>query len=125
MAVSRGLGTFSATWRTAAGNEGRPVGGMGVWVLEDDAIFGRRMHREQASLVAILRQREWNYAFLPPTRERGFHLAALLRRACAGTAPYSGAYGRERSNFLLATRKGVNSILTGHSCCFAGSTRTR
>ena len=34
-----------------------------VWVLEDDAIFSRRMRREQHALVETLKQREWDMCF--------------------------------------------------------------
>ena len=30
-----------------------------IWVLEDDAIFSRRMRREQQALVETLKEREW------------------------------------------------------------------
>lgn len=35
-----------------------------IWVLEDDAIFSRRMHREQRALVEALRAREWDMCFI-------------------------------------------------------------
>jgi glycosyl transferase family 25 len=34
-----------------------------VWVLEDDAIFSRRMHREQRALVKTLKERDWDLCF--------------------------------------------------------------
>jgi len=34
-----------------------------VWVLEDDAIFSRRMRREQEALVETLKGREWDLCF--------------------------------------------------------------
>jgi hypothetical protein len=34
-----------------------------VWVLEDDAIFSRRMRREQLALVETLKEREWDLCF--------------------------------------------------------------
>jgi hypothetical protein len=34
-----------------------------IWVLEDDAIFSRRMRREQSALVETLQQREWDLCF--------------------------------------------------------------
>jgi hypothetical protein len=34
-----------------------------IWVLEDDAIFSRRMRREQGSLVARLQNCEWGLCF--------------------------------------------------------------
>jgi glycosyl transferase, family 25 len=34
-----------------------------VWVLEDDAIFSRRMLREQQALVETLKEREWGLCF--------------------------------------------------------------
>jgi hypothetical protein len=34
-----------------------------VWVLEDDAMFSRRMRHSQASLVSTLEQREWDLCF--------------------------------------------------------------
>jgi len=34
-----------------------------VWVLEDDAIFSKRMRREQLNLVETLRNREWDLCF--------------------------------------------------------------
>jgi glycosyl transferase family 25 len=34
-----------------------------VWVLEDDAIFSRRMRREQRALVKTLQERDWDICF--------------------------------------------------------------
>jgi len=34
-----------------------------IWVLEDDAIFSRRMRREQQTLVETLKGREWDLCF--------------------------------------------------------------
>ena len=34
-----------------------------IWVLEDDAIFSRRMCREQAGLVERLKQCDWDLCF--------------------------------------------------------------
>jgi hypothetical protein len=34
-----------------------------IWVLEDDAIFSRRMRREQQALVETLKEREWDLCF--------------------------------------------------------------
>jgi glycosyl transferase family 25 len=34
-----------------------------IWVLEDNAIFSRRMRREQQALVETLQQREWDLCF--------------------------------------------------------------
>jgi glycosyl transferase family 25 len=41
-----------------------------VWVLEDDAIFSRRMRREQQALVEELKQREWDLCFFGHSLKR-------------------------------------------------------
>ncbi len=82
-----------------------------IWVLEDDAIFSRRMRREQQALVETLKEREWDLCFFghslthelaeQPTGfvapNAGLHLGALLRGACARIAAprrVPGAGGR-------------------------------
>src|SRR5437868_7020539 len=41
-----------------------------IWVLEDDAIFSRRMRREQRALVETLRKREWDLCFFGHSLKR-------------------------------------------------------
>jgi glycosyl transferase family 25 len=51
-----------------------------IWVLEDDAIFSRRMRREQSSLVAKLRQTEWGLCYFGHslTHELATHPTGLV-----------------------------------------------
>jgi GR25 family glycosyltransferase involved in LPS biosynthesis len=48
-----------------------------VWVLEDDAIFSRRMRREQVALVESLNKRDWDVCFFGHSLTR--ELAAKAR----------------------------------------------
>jgi glycosyl transferase family 25 len=52
-----------------------------VWVLEDDAIFSRRMRREQQVLVEKLKEREWDMCFFGHSlnRELSEHPTGFVR----------------------------------------------
>jgi|SRR5579871_322845 len=59
----------------------REDGLQSVWVLEDDAIFSRRMRREQAALVERLQHTEWGLCFFGHslTRELAGEPVGLIR----------------------------------------------
>jgi hypothetical protein len=44
-----------------------------VWILEDDAIFSRRMVREQARVIEFLQHNPWDMCFLGHTLRRELH----------------------------------------------------
>jgi glycosyl transferase family 25 len=57
-----------------------------IWVLEDDAIFSRRMCREQAALVERLKQCDWDLCFF------GHSLTHELANQPTGLVPPSGDF---------------------------------
>jgi glycosyl transferase family 25 len=57
-----------------------------VWVLEDDAIFSRRMRREQQALVEALTEREWDLCFF------GHSLTHELAEQPIGFVPLSADF---------------------------------
>jgi GR25 family glycosyltransferase involved in LPS biosynthesis len=57
-----------------------------IWVLEDDAIFSRRMYREQAAMVERLQQSDWDLCFF------GHSLTPELANQPTGLVPPKGDF---------------------------------
>jgi hypothetical protein len=57
-----------------------------IWVLEDDAIFSRRLARQQEAIVAFLRRTPWDLCFF------GHTLGRELEGREQGLIPYDGAF---------------------------------
>jgi hypothetical protein len=57
-----------------------------VWVLEDDAIFSRRLARDQERFVDFLRRTPWDFCYF------GHTLSHELHGQPRGLIPYSGSF---------------------------------
>ncbi len=107
-----------------------------IWVLEDDAIFSRRMRRKQEALVEMLKGREWGLCFFGHSLTH--ELADQPPALCLRTPTSSGRIATPsmralcrvswhiwsgRSRCPSTIRRVAGSISTEHSRCFVGSTR--
>lgn len=61
-----------------------------VWILEDDAIFSRRMAREQARIVDALRRTPWDFCFFGHSLSH--ELAGLEKGLVHSSAPFIWAH---------------------------------